>query len=146
MKLHELSPSPHSTHRIKRVARGHGCRVKTAGRGSKGQNSRSGGGVPAGFEGGQTPWYRRLPKFRGFRNHNRTDYAEVNLSVLQALAGTEPITPEALVAAGILKNDRMPVKVLGTGTLSKKVTVRVHAYTASAKAAIEAAGGAAEVM
>ena len=142
MKLHELSPAPGSTKEHFRVGRGHGSgNGKTAGKGHKGQNARSGGGVRPGFEGGQMPLYRRLPK-RGFNNYNfATNYAIVNLSDLEKKfeAGAE-ITVETLAKAGFSDNKRPKIKVLGNGELTKKFTVKVPC-SAAAKAKIEAAGG-----
>jgi large subunit ribosomal protein L15 len=120
--------------------------VKTGGRGQKGQSSRSGGTKAPGFEGGQTPWYRRLPKFRGFKNPFRTEYAEVALGSLEVFEEGQTVTPELLRERGLIKNLNRPVKVLGNGTLSRKLTVALHAFTATARAAIEEAGGKVEVI
>ena len=148
MKLHELSPAPGSTKEHFRVGRGHGSgNGKTAGKGHKGQNARSGGGVRPGFEGGQMPLYRRLPK-RGFNNYNfATNYAIVNLSDLEKkFEDGAVIDTEALIAAGLVKNQYDGVKVLGDGELTKKFTVKAAAFSKSATEKIEAAGGKAEVM
>jgi len=148
MKLHELAPAPGSTKEHFRVGRGHGSgNGKTAGKGHKGQNARSGGGVRPGFEGGQMPLYRRLPK-RGFNNYNfATRYAIVNLSDLEKhFEDGAVIDIEALIASGLVKNQYDGVKVLGDGELSKKFTVKAAAFSKSATAKIEAAGGKAEVM
>ncbi len=145
MKLNELKPNAGSRKGRRRVCRG-GKLGKTGGRGMNGQNSRSGGTKGPGFEGGQTPWYRRLPKYRGFKNRFRTEYQEVSLSDLETFEAQATVTPEALVERGILKNVHRPVKVLGNGELSKSLTVVLHAYTGSARQAIEGAGGTAEVV
>lgn len=148
MKLHELSPAPGSTKEHFRVGRGHGSgNGKTAGKGHKGQNARSGGGVRPGFEGGQMPLYRRLPK-RGFNNYNfATNYAIVNLSDLESkFEDGAVIDTEAMIAAGLVKNQHDGIKVLGDGELTKKFTVKAAAFSKSATEKIEAAGGKAEVM
>jgi large subunit ribosomal protein L15 len=139
MKIHQLtltaSPSP------KRIGRGIGSgKGKTAGRGTKGQNSRTGGGVRPGFEGGQNPLAKRLPKKRGFVPVARVEYATVTLTRLGALKGAS-ITNAVLVEQGVIKNLHTPIKVLGTGEISGKRTVKLQAATASARAAIEKAGG-----
>jgi large subunit ribosomal protein L15 len=143
MKIHELQVA--GSKNRKRVGRGISAGGgKTAGRGTKGQNSRSGGGVRAGFEGGQNPLAKRLPKKRGFVPYRRVEYVEVNLARLEKMpAGT--ITIEKLVEAGVIKNSKRPVKVLGTGELKKKQNVKLQAATQSAQAAIEKAGGSFEV-
>ena len=148
MKLHELAPAPGSSKEHFRVGRGHGSgNGKTAGKGHKGQNARSGGGVRPGFEGGQMPLYRRLPK-RGFNNFNfATRYAIVNLSDLESrFEDGAVIDVAAMTAAGLVKKQYDGVKVLGDGELSKKLTVKAAAFSKSATAKIEAAGGKAEVM
>ena len=145
MKLNELSPNPGSRRGRLRVCRG-GKKGKTGGRGHNGQNSRSGGTKGPGFEGGQTPWYRRLPKYRGFKNRFRTEYQEVSLSDLEKFEAKATVSPETLVEKKILKNVLRPIKVLGNGELTKSLTVNLHAFTTSAKAAIEGAGGTAEVV
>ncbi|MBI3925463.1 MAG: 50S ribosomal protein L15 [Armatimonadetes bacterium] len=129
----------------KRVGRG-GKRGTFSGRGMKGQSSRSGGVKGPGFEGGQTPWYRRLPKYRGFKNPFRTEYQEIGLGDLTRFDDGQTVTPEALVEKRIVKTVRRPVKVLGNGSLDKKLTVALHAFTASARKAIEDAGGKVEVI
>jgi large subunit ribosomal protein L15 len=146
MNLNELQPAPGSRTERKRVGRGIGSGSgKTSGRGTKGQNSRSGGGVRPGFEGGQNPIYRRLPK-RGFTNPNRKEYAVVNLERLnQFMEGTE-VTPELLVKQGIIKNLKSEVKILGNGELSAKLTVKAHKFSETAAEKIRAAGGATEVI
>lgn len=146
MKLHELKPAEGSRKERNRVGRGIGSgNGKTAGRGHKGQNSRSGGGVRLGFEGGQNPLYRRLPK-RGFTNPTRKEYAIVNLETLNRFeAGTE-VTPELLLETGIVSNAKSGIKILGDGQLEKGLTVKANKFSASAKEAIEAAGGKTEVI
>ena len=148
MKLHELQPAAGSRKVRNRVGRGLGSgNGKTSGKGMKGQNSRSGGGVRTGFEGGQMPLYRRVPKF-GFKNINRVEYVGINIDTLDTLAETKGInefTLDILKQNGLLSaQDR--VKILGRGELSKAVTVSAHAFSASAKAAIEAKGGKAIVI
>lgn len=146
MKLHELKPSEGSRHVRNRVGRGTSSgNGKTAGRGQKGQKSRSGGGVRLGFEGGQTPLFRRLPK-RGFTNINRKDYAIVNLDSLNVFEDGTEVTPTVLLEKGIINNEKSGVKVLAKGELNKKLTVKAAKFSATAKAAIEAAGGTAEVI
>lgn len=148
MKLHELSPAAGSTKEHFRVGRGHGSgNGKTAGKGHKGQNARSGGGVRPGFEGGQMPLSRRLPK-RGFNNFNfATRYAIVNLSDLEnKFEDGAVVDTDALIASGLVNKQYDGVKVLGNGEISKKLTVKAAAFSQSAKEKIEAAGGKAEVM
>ena len=147
MKLHELSPAEGSKKSVKRVGRGHGSGWgKTAGKGHKGQKARSGRGVRPGFEGGQMPLQRRLPK-RGFNNIFAKEIVTVNLSTLNSkFEDGADVTVETLVAAGVVKNSFDGVKILGNGKLEKKLNVKVTAYSESAKAAIEAAGGKAEVI
>jgi len=146
MKLFELTPAKGSTTDSKRKGRGHGSgNGKTAGRGHKGQNARSGGGVRIGFEGGQMPIYRRLPK-RGFTNIFAKQYAEVKVSDLNKFEDGAVIDAQALIEKGIISKEFDGVKVLGNGELSKKVTVKAAKFTTSAASKIEAAGGKAEVM
>ncbi|WP_078543128.1 50S ribosomal protein L15 [Litchfieldia alkalitelluris] len=146
MKLHELKPAEGSRKERNRVGRGTGSgNGKTAGKGHKGQNARSGGGVRIGFEGGQTPLFRRLPK-RGFTNVNRKDYAIVNLETLNQFEDGTNVTPELLLETGVVSNVQSGVKILGKGTLEKKLTVRAHKFSSTAKEAIEAAGGTVEVI
>ena len=146
MKLFELTPAKGSTTDSKRKGRGHGSgNGKTAGRGHKGQNARSGGGVRIGFEGGQMPIYRRLPK-RGFTNIFAKKYAEVKVSDLNMFEDGAVVDTQALLDAGIISKALDGVKVLGNGELTKKITVKAAKYTASAASKIEAAGGKAEVM
>ncbi|WP_214522048.1 50S ribosomal protein L15 [Staphylococcus pseudintermedius] len=146
MKLHELKPSEGSRKLRNRVGRGAGTgNGKTSGRGQKGQKARSGGGVRPGFEGGQSPLFRRIPK-RGFTNINRKEYAIVNLDQLNQFEDGTEVTPELLIETGVVKNEKAGIKVLGNGSLEKKLTVKAHKFSASAKAAIEAKGGAQEVI
>lgn len=146
MKLHTLKPAEGSRKARKRVGRGHGSgHGKTSGRGHKGQNARSGGGVRPGFEGGQNPIYRRLPK-RGFKNPNRKVYAIVNLKKLDQFAEGTEVTPELLVEKGVVKNLKDGVKILGDGDLSKRLTVKAHKFSRSAEEKITAVGGATEVI
>lgn len=146
MKLHELKPAEGSRKTRNRVGRGTGSgNGKTAGKGHKGQNARSGGGVRPGFEGGQTPLFQRLPK-RGFTNINRKDFAIVNLDVLNRFEDGTEVTPELLLETGVVSNVKSGVKILGNGQLEKKLTVKANKFSASAKEAIESAGGTAEVI
>jgi large subunit ribosomal protein L15 len=146
MKLHELKPSEGSRSNRNRVGRGIGSgNGKTSGRGHKGQNSRSGGGVRPGFEGGQNPLARRLPK-RGFTNPTRVEYAVVNVEKLNRFEEGTEVTPELLLETGVISKLRNGVKILGNGKLETKLTVKAHKFSASAKEAIEAAGGNTEVM
>ena len=147
MRLHDLSPAPGSKHKPKRLGRGTGSgRGTTAGRGHKGQKSRTSGGVRAGFEGGQTPLYRRLPQRRGFRNINRREYAVVNLDDLERFdAGTE-VTPETLVTSGLVKKMKDGLKVLGDGQITKSLTIRAHKFSKSAEEKLKAAGCTVEVI
>ncbi|WP_078393401.1 50S ribosomal protein L15 [Shouchella patagoniensis] len=146
MKLHELQPAEGSRKVRNRVGRGIGSgNGKTSGKGHKGQKARSGGGVRPGFEGGQNPLYRRLPK-RGFTNIHRKEFTVVNLDVLNRFeAGTE-VTPELLIESKAVKNVKHGIKVLGNGSLEKNLTVKAHKFSASAVKAIEAAGGKSEVV
>ena len=147
MKLHELRPNDKAFKERKRVGRGPGSGLgKTSGKGHKGQNARSGGGVRPGFEGGQLPLFRRLPK-RGFSNAKfKTEYAVINLSDLNKFEDGAIVTPEILKEMGILKNQLDGVKVLGNGKLDKKLTVKAHRFSKTAIEAIEKMGGKAEVM
>lgn len=149
MKLHELSPAKGSKHARKRLGRGPGSGTgKTAGRGEKGQKSRSGHTHRPGFEGGQMPLVRRVPK-RGFTNIWRTEYTVVNLSQLEQLAvtatGGDEVTPDLLVARGLARRGR-PVKVLGVGEVGRAYKVKAHRFSKSARAKIEAAGGSCEEL
>jgi len=146
MKLHELAPAPGSRKVRTRVGRGIGSGLgKTAGRGHKGQNSRSGGGTRPGFEGGQMPLYRRLPK-RGFYNKFGKEYAEVNVSELNRFEEGTVVDPVALIEAGVLKNVRDGVRILGNGEITKSLTVIANGFTKSAEEKIIAAGGKVEVV
>lgn len=146
MKLHDLAPAPGSKKVRTRVGRGLGSGLgKTAGKGHKGQNARAGGGVRPGFEGGQMPIYRRLPK-RGFTNIFAKEYAEVNVSQLDRFEDGAVVDPVALIEAGILKNVRDGVRVLGNGELTKSLTVVANGFTKSAVEKITAAGGKVEVI
>ena len=146
MKFHELSPAEGSIKTRKRIGRGLGSGWgKTAGKGMKGQNSRSGGGTRNGFEGGQMPIYRRLPK-RGFKNIFAKEYAEVNVSTLNRFDDGVTVDPVALVESGILKNVRDGIRILGNGEISKKLTVRANGFTKTAESKILAAGGKVEVI
>lgn len=146
MKLHDLAPAQGSTREAKRVGRGHGSGWgKTAAKGHKGQNARSGGGVRPGFEGGQTRLARRIPK-RGFNNIFATNYTIVNVSDLEKFVDGTVVDVELLKAAGIVKKENDGIKVLGNGELTKKLTVKATAFSATAKEKIEKAGGEAEVV
>ena len=146
MKLHELSPAAGSVKPAYRKGRGAGSgNGKTAGRGHKGQWARSGGGVRPGFEGGQMPLARRLPK-RGFNNIFATEYAIVKVSDLEKFEAGSVVDAKALLEKGIIRKTLDGVKVLGNGTLTKELTVKLNAYSASAKEKIEKAGGKAEVI
>ena len=146
MKLHELSPAPGSVRDVKRIGRGHGSgNGKTAGKGHKGQKARAGRGMRAGFEGGQMPLHRRIPK-RGFNNIFATPYVAINVAALNRFEDGAVVNTEALLNAGIINKAPYGVKVLGNGKIEKKLTVQVAAFSESAKAKIEAAGGKAEVI
>ena len=150
MKLHDLKPAPGSRKNKKRVGRGMASGTgKTSGRGTKGQNARSGGGKGPYFEGGQLPLVRRLPFKRGFTNIHRIEYKPVNVSLLQERFGEgdqKEITPELLVEAGIIKRSDKAVAILGNGELTSALTVKAHRFSKSAQEKIEAAGGAVEVL
>ena len=144
MKLHDLSPAPGSRKTRRRIGRGPGSGTgKTAGRGENGQMSRSGYHSKRGFEGGQMPLHRRLPK-RGFHNLFRVEFRTVNVERLNGFAAGTVIDPDGLAAAGLLPKGRDPVKILGNGDLGVALTVRAHGFTGSAQRKIEAAGGRAE--
>lgn len=146
MRLHDLSPVEGSKKEAKRIGRGHGSgQGKTAGKGHKGQKARAGRGMRVGFEGGQMPLQRRIPK-RGFNNIFAKKIVSVNVGTLEKFDNGTVVDIQALVAAGIVKNSFDGVKILGNGNLTKKLTVQVSAYSESAKAKIEAAGGKAEVI
>ena len=146
MKLHELHPAEGSTSAQKRLGRGSGSGLgKTSGKGHKGAKARSGGGKRPGFEGGQMPLYRRVPK-RGFNNIFGTEYAEVNVERLECFEDGATVTVEMLLEAGIIRKTLDGVKILGNGDLTKKLTVQANKFTAGAKEKIEAVGGKAEVI
>jgi len=143
MKIHDLKPAEGSNRRSKRVGRGIGGKGgKTAGRGTKGQRARN--TVPVGFEGGQLPMHQRVPKLRGFNNPFRVEYQAINLDTLQE-SGLDEVTPESLLAKGLVSKGAL-IKVLGRGELSRAITVKVHACSASAEAAITGAGGSVEKL
>jgi large subunit ribosomal protein L15 len=142
LTLDDLRPSEGANTSKRRVGRGHGSgRGKTAGRGTKGQNSRSGGGVRIGFEGGQLPIQRRMPYKRGFTNIWKTPWETVNLGRIAALEVDGPVTPALLVEHGLVRGEEFPVKILASGELSAAITVHAHGFSKAAIAAIEAAGG-----
>ena len=146
MKLHELKPSEGSRKERNRVGRGIGSgNGKTSGKGHKGQNARSGGGVRPGFEGGQNPLARRIPK-RGFTNIHRKELAIVNLDALNRFEEGTEVTPELLIETGVVSNERAGIKILAKGKIEKKLTVKAHKFSSTAKEAIEAAGGTTEVV
>ena len=146
MKLHELSPVEGSKKNSKRIGRGHGSGWgKTAGKGHKGQKARSGGGVRPGFEGGQMPLQRRIPK-RGFNNIFVKEIVAINLSSLNRFEDGAVVDTQALLDAGIVKNNFDGIKILGNGNITKKLEVKAAAFSASAKEKIEAAGGKDEVV
>jgi ribosomal protein L15 len=146
MKLHELSPAEGSVKPAWRKGRGPGSgNGKTAGKGHKGQNARSGGGVRPGFEGGQIPLYRKLPK-RGFNNRFAKEYAIVNLDALNSFNDGDTVNLEALMSCGKIKKALDGLKILGNGEITKKITVQAKVFSKSAKEKIEAAGGKAEVI
>jgi large subunit ribosomal protein L15 len=146
MKLHEIKPVPGSTKRRKVVGRGRGSgRGTTAGRGGKGQTARTGSSIPAWFEGGQMPLIRRLPK-RGFTNIFKKNYAIINIEILDRFESGQEITPALLVSQGLIRSRNDGVKVLGTGALTKTLTVHAHKFSQSAAAKIEAAGGKVQVI
>ena len=146
MKLHELQYSEGARREHYRKGRGIGSgNGKTAGTGHKGQNSRSGGGVRSGFEGGQLPLFRRLPK-RGFKNVNHVTYATVNVGDLNRFEDGTVVNPALLIESGLVKKEYDGIKILGAGELTKKLTVQAHKFSNSAKEAIETAGGTVEVI
>lgn len=146
MKLHELTYTDGARTGRKRIGRGHGSGWgKTAGKGHKGQKARSGGGVAIGFEGGQTPLYRRLPK-RGFKNPNHIEYAIINLDILNLFENESEVTLEVLMENKLIKKELDGLKVLANGTLEKKLVVKANKFSKAAIDAIEKAGGKAEVI
>lgn len=147
MKLHDLKPNEGAKKRRKRVGRGIAAgQGKTAGRGTKGQNARTGGGVPLWHEGGNVPLYRRLPYKRGFTPPNRVVYNEINLYQLEGFGADTEITPDTLAEAGLLKDEQNPVVILGQGEVGVALTMRVHRISRGARAKVEAAGGSVEIL
>jgi large subunit ribosomal protein L15 len=147
MKLHDLHPAPGSRKPPRRVGRGHGSgRGKTAGRGTKGQKARSGGTLPAWFEGGQTPLHVRTPKLHGFKNRFRVEYAPVNLARLGEVEKGTLVTPDVLAHDGIVADTRHPVKILGIGDAPKGITIHAHGFSTSAREKLEAAGSTVQLL
>ena len=147
MKQHELSPAPGAKRVRKRVGRGGAAgQGKTAGRGMKGQKSRSGGALPLYFEGGQLPLVRRLPHLRGFTNIFRIEYQVVNVNDLSRFDPDSEVTPEAMIDAKMVRSSRRPVKILGRGEIDRPLTVKAHRFSDSARRKIEAAGGTVEEL
>lgn len=147
LNIDDLRPNEGANTTKRRLGRGHGSgRGKTAGRGTKGQNSRSGGGVRRGFEGGQLPIQRRMPYKRGFKNVWATEWETVNIGSLAALSIDGPITPDVMAEHGLIRGAQFPVKVLGNGDVTGALTVYAHNFSKSAKEAIESAGGSTEVL
>ena len=141
MKLHDLHPAPGSRKSSRRVGRGHGSgRGKTAGRGTKGQKARAGGGIPAWFEGGQTPLHVRTPKLHGFRNRGRVAYAPLNLAKLAGVEKGTLVTPDVLEHDGLIRDTKLPVKILGNGDAPKGITIHAHAFSKTALDKLAAAG------
>ncbi len=146
MRLHDLKPAKGQSKSQKRIGRGTGSGLgTTAGRGMNGQNSRSGGGVRPGFEGGQMPLFRRIPK-RGFKNHFKKDWAIVNVGDLNRFEDGAEVTPDVLLESGLIKKTGFGVKILGDGELERKLTVKAGKFTASAEEKIKNAGGSIEVI
>ena len=147
MKQHELKPKVGAHRHSRRIGRGNGSgRGTYSGRGMKGQKARSGGSIRRGFAGGQLPMMKALPMLRGFTNIFRVEYEEVNLEQLERFRKGSKVTPAVLKEAGILKNEKKPVKILGRGTLEKPLKVAAHRFSKSARAAIESAGGSVEQL
>ncbi len=147
MKLHELKPNEGSKKRRKRVGRGISAgQGKTAGRGMKGQNSRAGGGTSLWHQGGNLPFFRRLPFKRGFTPPHRVEYHEVNLDQLSVFTTDGEVTPEILAEAGLIKDSKKPVVILGRGEVNTALKIRVHRVSGGAQAKIEAAGGQVEII
>ena len=147
MKLHELQPNEGKTKKRKRVGRGISAgQGKTAGRGTKGQNARAGGGTSLWHQGGNLPFFRRLPFKRGFTNINRVEYNEVNLDQLVVFGTDQEVTPDSLAAARLLRDDKLPVVILGRGDLDIAIKVSAHRVTKAARTKIEAAGGNVEII
>jgi large subunit ribosomal protein L15 len=146
MKLHDLKPAPGAKKRRKRIGRGPGSgHGKTATKGHKGLLARSGGGKRPGFEGGQMPLIRRLPKF-GFTNPFRTEYTVVNVRSFESWSGGDTVGPQAMVDAGLVKRKALPIKILGTGSLKRALVIQAHKFSKSAEEKIRAAGGRVEVI
>lgn len=146
MKIEDLSPSSGSNKKVKRVGRGIGSgHGKTSCKGHKGQKARSGGGKGAGFEGGQMPLQRRLPK-RGFKNYSAKEYAAINLKDIMRIKGVDVITTDVLLENGIIKNPKDGVKILGGGEITRPLTIKAHGFSSAASSKIAAAGGKAEVI
>jgi large subunit ribosomal protein L15 len=147
MRIHELQPPAGSTRTSIRIGRGHGSgKVKTGGKGTKGQNARAGGGVPPYFEGGQLPLIRKLPYRRGFRNPFRVEFRVVNVRDLAQFPAGSTVGPEEFEIAGVVRGKKGPVKILGEGELTIKLTVRAHKFSAGAREKIDFAGGTAETI
>jgi large subunit ribosomal protein L15 len=147
VRIHELQPPAGSTRTSIRIGRGHGSgKVKTGGKGTKGQNARAGGGVPPYFEGGQLPLIRKLPYRRGFRNPFRVEFRVVNVRDLAQFPEGSTVGPEEFELAGVARGKKGPVKILGEGDLSIKLTVRAHKFSAGAREKINFAGGTAEII
>jgi large subunit ribosomal protein L15 len=147
MKLHELQPNEGKTKNRKRVGRGISAgQGKTAGRGMKGQKARAGGGTSLWHQGGNLPFFRRLPFKRGFTNINRVEYNEINLDQLAGLGANQDVTPDTLAAARLLRDDNKPIVILGRGEVNTALKVRVHRVTKGAREKIEAAGGNVEII
>jgi len=147
MRIHELQPPDGSTRTSIRIGRGHGSgKVKTGGKGTKGQNARAGGGVPPYFEGGQLPLIRKLPYRRGFRNPFRVEFRVVNVRDLAQFPAGSTVGPEEFEIAGVARGKAGPVKILGQGDLDIKLTVRAHRFSANAREKIESAGGTTETI
>ena len=148
MDIHELKPAKGSTAKRHRVGRGHGSGwVKTSGKGGKGQTARSGGGKGSHFEGGQTPWYRRLPKLKGFKNFLfKVEYQEVPLYKLNRFDEGVSVDAGLLWENGLIRKQEKPIKVLGNGELTRKLSVKAHAFSKSAEEKIKAKGGTVEVV
>jgi large subunit ribosomal protein L15 len=147
VKLHDLHPAPGSRKPSRRVGRGHGSgRGKTAGRGTKGPQSRAGGNIPAWFEGGQTPLHVRTPKLHGFKNRFRVAYAPLNLARLADVEKGTLVTPEVLAHDGLIRDTKLPVKILGAGDAPKGVTIHAHAFSKTAREKLEAAGSTLQLL
>ena len=147
MKLHDLKPNKGSKKDRKRVGRGYGSGYgKTAGKGTKGQNARAGGGVPLYHQGGDTPFYRRMPKKPGFKNFNRVEYQEVNLEYLSQFRKDSEVTPEVLREADLINTLGLPVVILSRGEIKKPLKVKAHRFSRKAKEKIEKAGGTVEII